>query len=137
MNNIEKLSHLRESLSDDPFILIKNVSDNNFETAWNKLISHYDNSKSIIYSHFNDLISIKPMSSESVAELRRVLNDTIDAVYSLEALEAPVQRWNYFLVPFTSNRLYHASGRDGETLTQTNLNRFHSLTSRSSCRKDC
>ena len=119
INNIEKFSHLRESLSDDPFILIKNVpvSETNFESAWNKLVSHYDNNKNIIYSHVNDLISIKPMVSESVTELRRVLNNTIDAVDSLEALEAPVQQWDMFLVPLTSQRLDHACRRDWETLT--------------------
>ena len=119
LNNIEKFSHLRASLSGDPFILIKNVpvKENNFEAAWEKLVNHYDNNKSIIYSHVNDLISIKPMSAESVIELRRVLNDTIDAVVSLEALDGHFQHWDWFLVPLTSNRLDHASRRDWETLT--------------------
>ena len=114
INNIEKFSHLRDSLSEDPFILIKNIpfTEGNFEAAWNKLISHYNNNEDIIYSHFNDLISIKQMSSESVTELRGVLNDTIDTVSSLEVLQAPVKQWKWFLVPLTINRLDNVSRRE-------------------------
>ena len=57
------------------------------------------------------------MSLETVLELRRVLNLTIDSVDSLEALGAPIKGWDWLLVPLTSNRLDAASRRDWEILT--------------------
>ena len=119
INNIEKFSYLRESLLNDPLILIKNipVSENNFLVAWGRLVEYYNNNKTIIYHHVQDLLAIKPMSSECQGELRRVLNQTIDSVDSLEALGGPVDQWDWILVPMTANRLDAASRRDWEILT--------------------
>ena len=57
------------------------------------------------------------MSSECHAELRRVLNQTIDSVDSLEALGGPINQWDWILVPLSANRLDIASRRDWEILT--------------------
>ena len=92
ISNIEKLSHLRDSLSDEPLIMIKNlsVSEENFVIAWNKLLTYYNNNKNIIYTHVQELLNIKSMTSENAGELRRLLNGTTDAVDSLEALGGPI-----------------------------------------------
>ena len=119
INNIEKFSYLRESLSNDPLILIKNipVTEKNFLIAWQRLVEHYNNNKAIIYHHIQDLLNIKPMSSECQSELRRVINQTIDSVDSLEALGGPVDHWDWILVPLSANRLDPASRKDWEILT--------------------
>ena len=51
--DVEKLMHLRYSLSGDPLFLIKNISvtDQNYYIAWTKVRNHYSNNRRIIYSH--------------------------------------------------------------------------------------
>ena len=92
LSNVEKLMHLRDSLSGDPLFLVKNVSvtDQNFDIAWKKVKNHYNNNRRIIYSHVSTLLDIPSMKSGSAAELKSLFNSTVDAVESLRSLNAPV-----------------------------------------------
>ena len=82
-----KLYSLKESLSDEPLYLMKNltVSEGRFEEQiW--LLEKYDNERHIIYAHMNSLLSLKPMSGESADQLRKLLNKTTDCVEVIKAI---------------------------------------------------
>ena len=119
-SSAEKLTFLKNSLKNEPLLMIKNLSvtEGQFETEiWQKLLNRYNNDKIIIYSHVNNLLNLKPMTIESDAQLRKLINETISSVESLRMLDAPVAHWDYLLVPMTVNRLDNVTRRDWEDLT--------------------
>ena len=80
-SGVEKLSYLKECLSEEPLSLIKTiaVTEPNFVFAWNKLIKQYDNNKTIIYAHVNCIISTKQVNKESSSALKQLWNEMISA----------------------------------------------------------
>ena len=103
---------MKDSLSNEPLFLIKNltVSEGNFlDQVWKKLLDYYNNSRNIIYSH------ARVMSEESLLQLRKLVNQVVSSVDSLQALKAPIEHWNYFLVPLVVNCLDIATRKKWET----------------------
>ena len=91
LSDIEKLMHLRDSLSGDPLFLIKNllITEQNFDIAWTKVRTHYNNNRKIIYSYVNTLLNIPTMKSGPAAVLKLLFSSTVDAVESLKSLKSP------------------------------------------------
>ena len=118
----EKFSYLKDTLSDEPLFLIKNltVTVGQFEELiWKTLTNHYDNNKNIIYAHVNAFYAIKKMSSETATQLRSMINELTDSLESLRALGAPVEHWDYLLVPFVLDKLDAVTRRDWEKLNSS------------------
>ena len=118
LSDSEKLSLLKDSLSNEPYFLIKNltVAEGQFvDQVWNKLLEHYNNDRNIVYSHVNTLLSLKVMNEESLQQLRKLVNQVVSSVDSLKALKAPTQHWNFFLVPLVVNCLDHATRKEWES----------------------
>ena len=115
-SGVEKLSYLKESLSDEPLSLIKSmaVTEQNFAVAWEKLINQYNNNKMIIFSHVNLIISAKPVVKESAAAYKLLWNETVDNVAALKALGSPTNHWDHLLVPIISNRFDAVTRRSWE-----------------------
>ena len=107
LNDVEKLIHLRDSLSGDSLFLIKNlsISEQNFNVAWNKLLTHYNNNRRIIYGHVTALLNIPCMKAGTAKDLRALFNSTIDVVESLKSLGSPVDSWDHLIVPLITSRL--------------------------------
>ena len=111
-----------ETTETGPFFLIKNlaVTEGQFEDQiWKTLTSHYDNNKNIIYAHVNSFYALKKMSNESAAQLRSMINELTDSLESLRALGAPVDQWDYLLVPFILDKLDSTTRRDWEKLNSS------------------
>ena len=107
LSDVEKLMHLRDSVSGDPLFLIRNLSitEQNFDVAWTKLKLHYNNNRRIVYSHVSTLLDIQSMKSGTAYELKKLFNALVDAVESLKYLDSPVNQWDNILVPMTVRRL--------------------------------
>ena len=117
----EKFSYLKDALSDEPLFLIKNltVTEGQFEEQiWKTLTSHYDNNKNIIYAHVNSFYVLKKMSNESAAQLRSMINELTDCLESFRALGAPVDQWDYLLVPFILDKLDLVTRRNTQQLVK-------------------
>ena len=77
-------------------------------------MDRYDNDRNIVYAHINSLLNLKPITSEAADQLRGLINETTDCLESLKALGAPVNHWNWILVPLVVNRLDSLLRRDWE-----------------------
>ena len=118
LSDAEKLSLLKDSLSNEPLFLIKDltVTEGHFvDQIWGKLLNRYDNSRNIIYSHVNTLLAVKPMSEESLQQLRKLVNQVDSSVDSSKALKSPIEHWNHFLVPLVINCLDQVTRKEWET----------------------
>ena len=92
-----KLSYFKDSLKNEPFYLIKNLTftEGNFEEqVWKKLLDQYDKNCKIIYAHLNTLLNLKPTTSESSKLIRKLINEVTDSTDSLKGLKVQVEHWD-------------------------------------------
>ena len=86
---MEKYFCLRNHVSGKPleFIRDSSLSDQGYEDAWKALKEFYENKRHLTNSHMHDLLTVKPMKSESSSALRKLMRDISvpqDALKSLE-----------------------------------------------------
>lgn len=114
-SNVEKLQCLKMSVTGEAAKLLKNitVTDANFARAWTMMTNTYENKRALVNTHIMAFYSLKPVSSESANDLRRLLND---ANQSLEALEALGRKatWEDLIVHHIAVRMDPVSRRDWE-----------------------
>lgn len=104
---IWKLHYLKQSLTGPAADFLKNtaLTTDNFQKAWNALVSFYENKRLLVNSALQSLMTMKRMTKESAAEMEG-LYSTITQIYrTLETLGRPVDTWDDFLVFVTVQRL--------------------------------
>ncbi|XP_070155832.1 uncharacterized protein [Polyergus mexicanus] len=103
ISNVEKMHYLRTSLMGEATQLISNlpVSEDSFASAWDLLVSRFENKRLLISAQVDRLFRTKTISQRSAKELNTLLNIKTEALNALESLGAPVQHWDYLLVHLT------------------------------------
>lgn len=71
---MQKLQYLRASLTDVTADIIESleISDVNYQIAWNSLKDRYDKKQIIINAHIKSIMELPSMPKENVAQLRQV-----------------------------------------------------------------
>ncbi|XP_070171154.1 uncharacterized protein [Polyergus mexicanus] len=107
ISNVEKMHYLRTRLMDEAAQLISNlpVSEDSFASAWDLLVSRFENKRLLISAQVDRLFRTKTISQRSAKELNTLLKTTTEALNALESLGAPVQHWDHLLVHLTVQRL--------------------------------
>jgi len=97
---------LKTSVIGDAALIINNLKilDANYESAWQLLIDEYDDKQTLIHSHLHAFMSIPPMKTENVAELRKLRNIVSVSLAALENLGRPVIHWDDLLVYIISQK---------------------------------
>ncbi|GAB1869281.1 Peptidase aspartic putative domain-containing protein [Camponotus japonicus] len=87
-DNVTKLWHLRTSLDGEAFDLIStmDVTNANFEVAWDLLVRQYNNTIALTNAHLNALFAIDPIKKESPALLRNLRNSITKHLGALKQL---------------------------------------------------
>ena len=111
-----KLYFLRISLTDDTLDKIKNLSliNENNEKAWEELTDYYENKRRLVNSYISQLFSVKPMKSETSAELKRLFKEITTPLDVLTSLKRPVDKWGDIIVFFTVSKLETSLRKDWE-----------------------
>ncbi|XP_063989936.1 uncharacterized protein LOC135169130 [Diachasmimorpha longicaudata] len=93
---VQKMSRLQNALKGEPYNMISNlqVSAENFEIAWKKLKSHYDNPRLIISAHIDHILDLKPINEKSAKGLSNLVHQVNQALDALQTLGAPVEHWD-------------------------------------------
>ncbi|RLU24048.1 hypothetical protein DMN91_004257 [Ooceraea biroi] len=81
------------------------VTDDNFNRAWETLVTRYCNKRVLVCSYLDLMFGIKPLSRKSADDLKELLATVNEALGGLRSLEVPIDTWNYFLVHFMVGRL--------------------------------
>lgn len=107
LSAVEKLQYLKASLTGTAAHLLKNtaLTENNFQKAWEDLISFYENKRLLVNASIQALLSLKRMTSESATDLERLYTNLMQIFRTLETLERPVDKWDDFLVFVAVQRL--------------------------------
>ncbi|XP_063217253.1 uncharacterized protein LOC134528018 [Bacillus rossius redtenbacheri] len=107
LSAVEKLAYLKSALGGEPLGMIHSLSlsEANFDVAWKLLLNRYDNKRLIVSSHVEALLQAPSASAESARSLRQLVTVISENVSALEALGAPVDKWDMVLLPILSKRL--------------------------------
>lgn len=116
LSNVQKLHHLKASLTGEAALLLKTVSitEANYASAWETLTSRYENQRAIISAHLSDVFNITNIKSENANELKRLRDSTNDAISALRNLKRPVDTWDDLIVFMTVLKLDHRSRMEWE-----------------------
>lgn len=107
LSAVEKLQYLKTSLVGSASHLLKNTSltSDNFQKAWDSLISFYENKRLLVNPALHSLLSLKQMTKESASEMEHLYTNLLQIYRTLETLDRPVHTWDDFLVFIATQRL--------------------------------
>ncbi|XP_076301650.1 uncharacterized protein LOC143219633 [Lasioglossum baleicum] len=113
LSPVERLHYLKSCMRGDAVSILKNVptTDENFAVAWEKLGTRYDNLRLLVQAQIRALASLAPVKRESYAEMKRLYNETFDA---LDNLGRPVTNAIDWIVELTVERWDRQSRREWE-----------------------
>ncbi|XP_046491845.1 uncharacterized protein [Neodiprion pinetum] len=113
---VEKLHHLKTSVTDEPLQLIINISltAENFPRAWETLVSRYENKRLLTDSHLATLFAIPRVTKKSSSELKSLHSNTCKALGALELLDSPEKLGDHIIVHMTIRKLDPASLEEWE-----------------------
>ena len=116
LSDVERLHYLKSNLTGDAANLIKNipVTDDNYDRAWTKLTTYFDNKRALIYSCLDALFQLDSMKSESYQALKQLKDGTSEAIETLQVLGRPVDKMDDFIVHVTVRRFDSRTRRDWE-----------------------
>lgn len=107
ISSVQKLQYLKASLTGDAGNVISSleISDLNYEVAWNLLRERYDNKRVIVRTHIKAIMELPSMVKENSAELRRIADGAVRHIQALQALKRPTAHWDDLLVYILSSKL--------------------------------
>ncbi|EZA59724.1 hypothetical protein X777_16372, partial [Ooceraea biroi] len=102
-----KFQYLRTSLVGDATNVIHSleITEANYEIAWNLLKQRYDNKRVIVNTHIKAIMDLPSMSKENPDELRQIADGAARHIHALEALKRPTSHWDDLLVYILSSKL--------------------------------
>ena len=129
-----KLAHLKSYLKGEALEVISrlNVSEENYETAWESLSLFYENERRLVHNHLTALFSVKPMTTNSHSEVRRILNETLSSLDALTSMNRSTHYWSDIIVHMLVNNMDKSTRLDwekslGRTSVVPNLDRVKSF----------
>ena len=95
-----KLQHLLACLDGEAARRLRNIEviGSNFDVAWAALLCRYDNKRLKLAVQLNNLMSMPPASSKSVAELTRLIDVSDESRRALRLLDRPIDHWDNWFV---------------------------------------
>lgn len=118
---VEKLHYLKNNVTGEAARRISNfaITADNFSRAWDALVARYQNKRVLVGAYFEKLFSLKPITKKSAHELKELIATVNETIGGLQALGAPTESWDLFLVYFVSKNL-DAESREAWEMHQGN-----------------
>lgn len=115
MSTVQKLGYLKINLSGEALKMIKNleITDANYDTAWQLLADRYDNERLLVHRWLSLIFSI-PVSKGNASDIKAILDGTQEAFQGLKNLNRPVEYYDDFLVYLSEAKLDSASKQKWE-----------------------
>ncbi|XP_077270667.1 uncharacterized protein LOC143901909 [Temnothorax americanus] len=117
LRDINKLQYLRAALSGEAISVLSSleISDANYEVAWNLLKRRYDDKRAIVHNHIGSIVDLPVMTKENASELRQITDGATRHVQALTALKRPINAWDDLLVYIISSKLDTNTSREWES----------------------
>lgn len=118
LDNVKKFYYLLGSVKGDAARVIEciEVTNDNYQVAWNLLVSRYQNESVIIKHHVSALIELPNVGKNIPLELRKLTDSLKKHIRSLETLGEPVKQWDTLLFYLIGKKLDNATQKEWEAL---------------------
>ncbi|XP_055714723.1 uncharacterized protein LOC129808837 [Phlebotomus papatasi] len=122
LSAVDKFYYLVSYLSGEAFQVVKELEivESNYEIALELLKNAYEDKRLIIRKYINQLLNLKPIVTESAAELRALCNVVNQFVSVLKKMGLHIDKWNGILVCLVETKLDKVSRRDWEETISAN-----------------
>lgn len=112
LSDCQKLQYLKLSVKGEAATLLQSIqiSNENYEKAWNTLAERYENESEIVNAALNKLISQPNLKHETASGLRKLIDTTSQCIDTLKILKQPVEHWDTIIIFLLKGKL------DPETL---------------------
>lgn len=116
ITDINKFHYLRASLQGSAAVVIQSIefSSINYQVAWKLLCERFDNRRLLIQNHVSALFNLTPITKESSATIRHLLDDLNKNLRALESLKEPTEHWDTLLIYIIANKLDQRTYREWE-----------------------
>lgn len=122
LTEIQKFFYLRSSLGGEAEKSLRclETSAENYKTAWQTLISRYNNKKVLIQNHTRALYNLAAVTSETAIPLRQLIDGVNGHINALQMLGQQPKAWGSLLIHLITTKLDKGSLREWETVSQKN-----------------
>ncbi|GFR20092.1 uncharacterized protein TNCT_37301 [Trichonephila clavata] len=93
LSDSQKLQYLKLSVKGEAATLLQSIqiTNYNYQKAWNALTERYENEAEIINAALNKLVSQPVLKQESASGLRKIIDTTQQCIDTLQILKQPVE----------------------------------------------
>jgi len=130
---VQKLQYLRMAVSGSAAQLINSldITDVNYQVAWELLTKRFENKRLIVQSHLSKLFAVQRLEKESATELRFFYDTFTSHIGALKAVGEKVDGWSTPLVFLAASKLdarslmeWEVSRTDTSVPTWSELDKF-------------
>lgn len=116
ITNIQKFHYLKSSLKGSAELVIDSLefSADNYDIAWELLLTRYNNSRLLIHNHLKSLFSIQSLPRESPALIRKLIDTVLKNIRALKVLGEPTDSWDTLIIYMVVSKLDLATEREWE-----------------------
>ena len=116
LSKLDKLHYLRGALKEQAAQVIHELelSDKNYDTAWELLNKRYHDLKVITRTHLQLMLEYPKLLKESHKGLRTLLDEYLKHTSALQTLNHPVDSWDVIMVYVLTSKLDHVTYRAWE-----------------------
>ncbi|XP_071578665.1 uncharacterized protein [Temnothorax nylanderi] len=116
LSNVDRMHYLCSCVKGEASKALDHlaVTEQNFEVAWNILVSRYDNKRRLITVHLQNLFNLPSLTAETSKDLRNLRDQTNTAIQALKNLGREVEHWDDLLVFLVAQNLDQSSRKAWE-----------------------
>ena len=107
LSAVVKLYYLKGSLTGEAAKLIAQipVTDENFDRAWEKLVTRFENKRALVNAQLDTLFALKPVTRKSARDLEKLRATVSEVLEALDALGGRTEHWDFIIVYFVCHHL--------------------------------
>lgn len=100
LSNVQKLYHLKSSISGEASSLISHLeaTDANYAAAWEILQDRYENLRVLVFTQIKRLVSQPSTSSDSAFSIKKLHDTTKECLLSLQSLKIDTKTWDPLVI---------------------------------------
>lgn len=125
---VQKLHYLRSALSGEAAKVITalEITNDNYEIAWNSLRQRFENKKLLTHHLIQTLIELPVIARESHADLRQLADNVTQITQNLVKLGQPTEHFAIWVIHIILPKIDKSSRREWE-FERSNMEEFSSL----------
>ena len=107
LSNVQKMHYLKSYLNGEALKLIDHlqISDANYNTAWELLLNRYQNIRLLVSSQISRLMTQPRIQTESSAAIKSLLDNTKEVLQSLSNLNIDITSWDPMIIYIITQRM--------------------------------